>query len=102
VDEVAYATTLGIDTIITDHHQALDRVPEPIACVNPQVSPNMPFKEICGASVAFKLCLGVAQHENMDRTLVKRLYDRMLPFVSIATIADCMPLIDENRLLVKK
>jgi len=102
VDEVAYATTLGIDTVITDHHQALDRVPEPIACVNPQISTNMKFKEICWASVAFKLCLAVAKNEHIERSLIKRLYDRMLPFVSIATIADCMPLIDENRLLVSK
>jgi single-stranded-DNA-specific exonuclease len=100
--EVEYAHELGIDTIITDHHQAIGKVPAALAIVNPQVSPDMPFKDICGAAVAFKLCHGLAEKLITDRNLKKHMYDQLLPFVSIATVADCMPLIHENRLIVKK
>ncbi len=101
-DEVAYARELGIDVIITDHHQALDTIPEAVAILNPQVSPDMHFKEICGALVAFKYCLALADRYTWDREKKKEAFDRLLPFVAIATVADCMPLVHENRLLVKK
>jgi single-stranded-DNA-specific exonuclease len=55
VVEADYAKKLGIDFIITDHHKKLDVVPDGFAVVNPQISPDMNFKEICGATVAFKV-----------------------------------------------
>lgn len=102
VQEASYAKEKWIDMIITDHHSALDILPDAYAVVNPQTSPDYPFKEICGATVAFKLCMHLADHLWLERTEKKQIHDRLLPFVSIATIADCMPLINENRLLVKK
>lgn len=102
VQEVAYAKTLGIDVIITDHHQAPPQLPDAVAVVNPQISSQMTFKDICGAAVAFKVCLALADTLLENRQIKKTLFTKLLPFVSIATVADCMPLINENRLLVKK
>ena len=100
--EAEHARELGIDLIITDHHQVIGKKPAATAVVNPQTSPDLPFKDICGATVAFKVCLALADKMITDRTMKKHMYEQLLPFVSIATIADCMPLIDENRLIVKK
>jgi len=102
VDEVEHAKSVGLDIIITDHHQALDKIPAPIALINPQVSPDMPFKEICGASVAFKLCLQLADDIGITHETKKTFFNDLLPYVAIATVCDCMPLVEENRLIVKK
>lgn len=55
VNEAQYAKELGIDLVITDHHHALDRIPEAIAVINPQISPHYSFKGLAGVGVAFKL-----------------------------------------------
>ena len=55
VNEAQYAKQIGIDLVITDHHHALDRVPEAVAVINPQVSPKYDFKGLAGVGVAFKL-----------------------------------------------
>lgn len=55
VVEAEYAKTLGLDLIITDHHHALETLPNAYALINPQVSPNYPFKGLAGVGVAFKL-----------------------------------------------
>lgn len=100
--EIAYAQSKNIDTIVTDHHKPLDILPEAYALVNPHISPAYPFPEICWATVAFKVCCALAGTFFTERTKIQAVYDHFLPFVSIATIADCMPLIEENRLLVTK
>ena len=103
VAEVEHAKSLGIDMIITDHHQPLDDIPKPLALINPQVSPDMQFKEICGAFVAFKLCLQLCDDIDTISTKDKKEYfNDMLPYVALATVCDCMPLVWENRLIVKK
>lgn len=102
VTEAEYAKELGIDLIITDHHQPLEIVPSCIALVNPQCSPAMRFKEICWATVALKVCCALADTINLDRTTKKQMLKEFLPYASMATVADCMPLVDENRLIVKK
>jgi single-stranded DNA-specific DHH superfamily exonuclease len=62
----------------------------------------MEFKEICGATVALKLCCAVAEAIDMSPAKKKQMIEMMMPFVAIATVADCMPLIQENRLIVKE
>ena len=101
-EEALHAKQSGIDLVITDHHKPLDRLPEAHALINPQLNQHNWFKEVCGATVAFKVCVALAEKLITDRNIKKQLHERLLPFVSIATVADCMPLIDENRLLVKK
>lgn len=55
IAEAAHAKKIGLDLVITDHHRPLDEIPDAIAVINPQISPEYDFKEICGASVAFKV-----------------------------------------------
>jgi single-stranded-DNA-specific exonuclease len=47
IEEAKHAKDIGIDIIVTDHHHALDEIPEVFACINPQISPDVAFKEIC-------------------------------------------------------
>ena len=99
--EAKHAKAIGLDMIITDHHKVVKGVPEALAVVNPQIDDNYPFKEICGATVAFKLCMALAEKQNLGKQAKKEAFDRLLPFVAIATVTDVMPLIKENRLIVK-
>jgi single-stranded-DNA-specific exonuclease len=101
IAEAAHAREIGLDMVITDHHKKLDEIPDAIAVVNPQISPNMAFKDICWATVAFKVIMALAQRLIPDRARRDEIFHYFIPIVTIATVADCMPLIDENRLLVK-
>jgi len=90
----------GMDLIITDHHSAVIEngktvIPEAYAVINPKISDDFPFKEICGAEVAWYLCAAV-KHE-MSLTLDLREYTDIL---AIAVIADVMPLNHMNRVIV--
>lgn len=102
VKEMIHAKKIWIDVIITDHHQPLDVLPECIAVVNPQLWEKSTFKEVCGATVAMKLCSWLADIYWLNNWAKQSMLDEFLPFIAIATVADCMPLINENRLLVKK
>jgi len=88
----------GIDLIITDHHTPSETLPEAFCIVDPKLeSCNYPFKEICGAQVAW-LLLGLLKKE-LALTIDMR---QFLDILAIAIIADIMPLIDINRTLVKE
>jgi single-stranded-DNA-specific exonuclease len=88
----------GIELIITDHHTPLDMLPEAFAIVDPKLSTcQYPFKEICGAQVAW-LLLGLLKKELNLSIDMKQFLD----ILSIAIIADVMPLIDINRTLVQE
>jgi single-stranded-DNA-specific exonuclease len=100
--EANHASTLGVDMVITDHHLPWAQLPQAYAVINPQCSQEYPLKEICWATVALKVVLWVAEALGVDRQVKKDILDWCMPFVAIATVADCMPLIWENRLLVKK
>jgi single-stranded-DNA-specific exonuclease len=102
VAEARHAKLLGIDMVITDHHEPLDELPDVHALINPTVSPEYPHRSICGALVAFKVILSTAKQLGRDQSQMKILFDRGLPFVAIATVADCMPLVAENRMIVKQ
>lgn len=98
LDEVDYAKD-KIDMIITDHHLPREILPDAFAIINPtQTQCNYPNKNLCGVGVAFKLCQGLYQSLNKD---IHEL-ENYLDIVALGTIADIVPLVDENRRIVKK
>ncbi len=96
VENVAYALSLGIETIITDHHLPGDVLPKAVAIVNPKLSPEYPEKMLCGAGVAYKLvqALLIKNRFNFKPGEEKWLLD----MVGIATLSDMVPLRGENRI----
>ncbi len=96
-EEVAYAKEIGIDIIVTDHHNPPEKLPECIIINVKQDGDEYPFKELCGCGVAFKL----AQALQRELDLPKSVLSTPLDLVALGTIADLVPLIDENRTLVK-
>lgn len=96
-EAIMRAAELGIDVVVTDHHDVTDELPECIAVVNPNVTgSNYPTKDLCGAGVAFKLIMGIAFDVGLDDE-----YLMYLPFAAIGTIADVVNLTGENRIIVK-
>ena len=107
IEEVAYAASLGIDTVVTDHHECQALLPDAVAVVNPRRhDSDYPFKELAGVGVVFKLIsaceLTLAKSESEQTARMNALCDTYIDLVAMGTIADVMPLTDENRLLVKK
>ena len=94
--EIAYADSLGIKTVVTDHHLPPEELPNAIAVVDPhRLDCPSTFKEICGAEVAFKLvCV-------LDDKEPEQMLSRYADILSVATIGDVMPLVNENRSIVK-
>ena len=92
------ARRLGVDLIVTDHHlPGPDGVPTALAVVNPnQKGCEYPYKQLCGAGVAFKLAQGLMQRR-LDPNLQNKLQMSFMKVVAIATIADAVPLTGENR-----
>jgi len=92
------AHRLGVDLIVTDHHlPGRDGVPKALAVINPnQDGCTYPYKQLCGAGVAFKLAQGLMQRRLTDRDQ-NRLLLSFMKVVAIATIADAVPLTGENR-----
>jgi len=89
VAEVQQAQQLGMDVIVTDHHQAADALPDCLI-LHPEIS-NYPFASLCGTAVAWKLACALRGDAEAD-----------LDLVALATVADVVPLVGENRALVKK
>jgi len=92
------AHRLGVDLIVTDHHlPGPDGVPNALAVVNPnQKGCEYPYKQLCGAGVAFKVAQGLMQRR-LDANLQNKLQMSFMKVVAIATIADAVPLTGENR-----
>jgi len=102
--EVALANELGMDVILTDHHLPLETLPEAYAILNPRVlSCGYPDASLAGVGVAFKLVQGLSETLYPDPSHPKRqdVY-KYLDLVSIGTTADIVPLVGENRILVKQ
>lgn len=105
VQEARTAREIGLELIITDHHQFADQLPDAAAIVHPRLpGSNYPFAGLCGAGVAFKLAWALCCRASES----KRVSDRMRTFLltaigiaAIGTVADVVPLIDENRVLVR-
>lgn len=102
LQESIYAKEEWIDVIITDHHQDLETIPEAVAVVNPQVSPNYPFKGLAGVGVTFKLICALLSKSSFDQKERNHIFNYFLPIVAIGTVADVVPLVSENRVIVKK
>ncbi|MBI4272269.1 single-stranded-DNA-specific exonuclease RecJ [Candidatus Uhrbacteria bacterium] len=108
-EEIAYAQQAGMDVILTDHHQPPDEahIPPAYAIIHPLVhADRYPYKGLCGAGVVFKLIQGMLRTPCL-RARIESLgisaegFEKwLLDLVCIATIADCMPLLGENRALV--
>ena len=97
-EEIDYANTLGIDTVITDHHMPSGAIPKAVAVVNAhQKDDKSPFKDFSGVGVAFKLVMAI-EGEYAD---VDSLLENFSDIATLGTIGDIVPLVGENRTLVK-
>jgi single-stranded-DNA-specific exonuclease len=95
IDRVAYGKSLGIEFIICDHHQPPAELPDAYAILDAlQPDCEYPFKSLCGTGVAFKLIQAVCQKLGIES------WHHLLDFVAVATAADMVPVIDENRTLI--
>lgn len=106
IDEVEYAKTLGIDVIITDHHECRPELPSAVAVINPhRADSDFPFKDYAGVGVAYKLICAVEIARSRENGISEFEAQRRVLFeygdlVAIGTVADVMPIIDENRTIV--
>lgn len=97
-EEIDYGNTLGIDTVITDHHMPSGAIPKAVAVVNAhQKDDKSPFKDFSGVGVAFKLVMAI-EGEYAD---VDSLLENFSDIATLGTIGDIVPLVGENRTLVK-
>ena len=100
-EAIDYAASLGIDVVVTDHHLQEGELPNACAVINPnRVDSKYPFKSICGVTVAFKLIYALGE-KLMQEDDYKQFLLNHLDLVAIGTIADVMPLRDENYAIVK-
>ena len=96
LEEAEFAASLGVDLIVTDHHLPHDALPKAVAVVDPRrADDHSPFKGLCGAGVAFKLCAA------LDGCPPEEMLDYCGDLAAVGTVADVMPLTGENRTLVK-
>jgi single-stranded-DNA-specific exonuclease len=105
IDEIAYAYTIGLEVVVTDHHQCRPELPVCEAVVNPRrCDCEYPFKELSGVGVIFKvLCaleMDLVNFGEYNLFTMKDMCKRYIDLVTIGTIADVMPLYDENRIMV--
>lgn len=103
--EVAYAASLGIDVVVTDHHECPPELPAACAVVDPhQEDCEYPFKELAGVGVAFKLIMAIErlrQGKNADpRAIDEAIYRDYADLAALGTVADVMPVVGENRLII--
>lgn len=98
------ARELGLELIITDHHELADELPRAAALVHPRLPGYLyPFGGLCGAGVAFKLAWAICQRASQARKVSPQMRDFLVAAMALAalgTVADVVPLIDENRVLV--
>ena len=101
IGEVEFAKLQGVDVIITDHHTCKERIPTAaVAVVNPKrPDDEYGFDGLAGVGVAFKLVLALAMKLGLNTGEV---FDRFADLAAIGTIADVVPLVDENRIIVAK
>lgn len=99
IEEVRHASALGMDVIITDHHAISKVLPPALAVVNPRrPDSSYPYREVCGAGVAYKLVQALGQ--SLDNGGVSA--DDYVDLAAVATIVDMVPLTGENRLLARR
>jgi len=99
VDEADHARTLGLDLIITDHHQPGEILPNVLALINPKLPyDTYPDKDLAGVGLAYKLAAAIFSDHGLPETDM----DEFLDLVALGTVADLAPLTGENRSLVRK
>jgi single-stranded-DNA-specific exonuclease len=102
-DVVEHASALGIDVIVTDHHLPEAELPPALAVLNPNRRDcAYPEKNLCGASVAWKLAAGLMTALAWDSARRERILESLMKLAAIATVADVVPLTGENRVIVKR
>lgn len=98
IEEIEYANSKGLETIVTDHHEAGDEIPNAIAVIdNKRKDSTYPFRELAGVGVVFK----VIQAIGIKLNLKEESYLKYLDIVCLGTISDIVPLVDENRVITK-
>lgn len=98
IEEIEYANSLGIETIVTDHHEVGDSLPNAIAVVDAKRKDNeYPCRDLAGVGVVFKLIQAIG----IKLGLEEKEYLKYLDIVCIGTISDIVPLVDENRAIAK-
>ena len=98
IEEVENAKALGIETIITDHHEPLDELPNALAVIDAKRKDSKyPFNQLAGVGVVFKLIQAIGQALKLDDTH----YLKYLDLVCVGTISDIVPLVNENRVIAK-
>ena len=97
-EEAEYAKRIGMKLIITDHHECKDALPDALAVVNPRREDSAyPFRELAGVGVAFKLVCALEHHRPVEELL-----EQCADVVAVGTVADVMPLVGENRIIVSR
>jgi len=97
-EEVVYSNSLGMDIIITDHHQCQDELPSAYGVINPKrKDSDYPFEELAGVGVAYNLCRALETYTDNEGEI-----NKLLDIVALGTVADMVPLTGENRILVKE
>ena len=98
LEEVEYANSLGMEIIITDHHEPAEKLPEAIAVIDAKRKDNKyPFNQLAGVGVVFKLIQAISKELKLE----EKEYLKYLDLVCIGTISDIVPLVDENRVIAK-
>ena len=98
IEETKYAKELGIDIVITDHHEPGEEIPDAEAVVDCKRKDNKyPFRELAGCGVAFKLTQALCKNLDLNENQALKYLD----IACVGTISDVVPLVDENRVIVK-
>ncbi len=98
IEEIEYANSLGIRSIITDHHEPLEELPNAIAVIDAKRKDNKyPFNQLAGVGVVFKFIQAIGIKLGLD----EKEYLKYLDLVCVGTISDIVPLVDENRVIAK-
>ena len=98
IEEIKYATELGLEVIVTDHHEPAEELPKCSAVVDAKRKDNQyPFNQLAGVGVVFKLIQAISIKLSLDN----KEYLKYLDIVCVGTISDIVPLVDENRVITK-
>ncbi|MBQ9941217.1 MAG: single-stranded-DNA-specific exonuclease RecJ [Clostridia bacterium] len=103
LEEVDYAAECGVDVVVTDHHECREILPKASAVINPKRHDcNYPFKELAGVGVVFKLICAIDEvfFARSELESINKICDEYSDLVAIGTIADVMPVMSENRVIV--
>ena len=97
IEDIRYAKSIGIDLIVTDHHKSIkEKFDEEYVMINPKLSENYKFKYLSGAGVALKLAQALLKKLGKSEDILYKYLD----IVMIGTVADVVPMIDENRIII--